>query len=400
MNSEQFRLIIHHHHQVYIEGNGRLWVSSTLGRWLNSISPYFNRLILLLYQSRQRLPQQDTLIEAENVQVLSLGHYGKKADRLERYLSLDNVCKQATSHADGLLIRGITPRQRAIWQRTRLSYKAFLLVGSLTQKGSANVQSLWQLYAHLLKPYRLRQLCYMAKEGGLMMANSLQAVEEQQRRWGIAARFVPTSSIRRDEFAPLQVRKLSSPWRLLYCGRLDMDKGIGDLIKALSILTSRGFEIILDIVGAKAEPGYSYIVNLVRQFGLTSRVRFHGFIPFGPDLFHYYRRADALILPSYSEGFPHVIWEAAANSCPVIASRVGGIPALIKHERHGILVQAGAVDEIVSAVVGLFDNEALRQSVIEQAYGQAKNFTLEACARKLVDTLIEGWNIKGAYSFL
>ncbi len=393
MALDQIRLLIHHHHQVFLEGGDRVWVSSTLGRWVNSLSPYFAELILLLYRSRQRLPQQDTLIDSGNVRVLSLGYYGKRGDRLGRLLGLGDACKRAVTQADGLLIRGITPRQSAIWKHAQLSHRAFLLVGSLAHKKLAHVRTLQQLYTYLARNYRLSHLGCMARDGGMMMANSPQAVVELRQRWGIAAHFVPTSSICSDEFAPLHVRELSSPWRLLYCGRLDMDKGIGDLLQALNLLTHQGYQVILDIVGAKVEPVYSHVVNLVRQFGLTSRVYFHGFVPYGAELFQYYRRADVLVLPSYDEGFPHVIWEAAANSCPVIASRVGGIPALMEHQRHGLLVQPGAVTDIAAAVLTLFEHEVLRQFVIEQAYRKAQEFTLEACARKLVDTLAEGWNL-------
>jgi len=390
---EQFRLLIHHHHQVYLEDEDRVWVSSTLGRWVNSLSPYFNSLRLLLYQSRERRPQQDTLISGENVQVLILGHYGRKGDRIERLLHLNRVCRQATPQADGLLLRGITPRQYAVWKRIHVSHKAFLLVGSLTQKGAFDLRTLWGIYTYLTWPHRVRQLQHMAREGGLMMANSHHGVEEQRRILGASAHFVPTSSLKEEEFARFHVRPLSPVWRLLYCGRLDMAKGVGDLIQALKRLKGQGYRFVLDFVGSGVGAGYSQIVNLVRQSDLVAHVHFHGFVPFGARLFEYYRQADALILPSYSEGFPHVIWEAAANCCPVIASDVGGIATLFEHNKHGILVPPGAAEAIARAIVALFENEALRQRLIENAYKQALNYTLEACARKLVDTLVEGWRI-------
>ena len=76
----------------------------------------------------------------------------------------------------------------------------------------------------------------------------------------------------------------------------------------------------------------------------------------------FYERADALVLPTYSEGFPHVIWEAAAHSCPVIVSGVGGVPALWKDGKHGLLVPPQDVEALVKAVRRMLSSDDLRRA--------------------------------------
>jgi len=84
-----------------------------------------------------------------------------------------------------------------------------------------------------------------------------------------------------------------------------------------------------------------------------------------------FRRADFLVLPSYSEGLPVVFFEAGAFGLPVIGTPVGAIPDLLVHEVNALLVEPGDVPGLASAISRLMRSEkdratlgrALRQSV-------------------------------------
>jgi len=172
---------------------------------------------------------------------------------------------------------------------------------------------------------------------------------------------------------------------------LDHKKGLQELLQALSILNRQGQPCRLDIVGAKIDPIYSELVGMGNALGISSLMDWHGFIPYGPDLFDFYQRADTLVLPSYSEGFPHVIWEAAANCCPIITTSVGGIPALLTHEEHCLLIPPKDIDAIVVSIKHLLSDAKLRENIVRQAYHHAKAFTVEACAQKLANVLAQEW---------
>ena len=72
------------------------------------------------------------------------------------------------------------------------------------------------------------------------------------------------------------------------------------------------------------------------------------------------KKSEALILPSYTEGFPNVVLEAMACGCPIIATNVGAIPEMlavgIPNEACGICIPSKSVDEIISAIKFLRDN--------------------------------------------
>jgi glycosyltransferase involved in cell wall biosynthesis len=81
------------------------------------------------------------------------------------------------------------------------------------------------------------------------------------------------------------------------------------------------------------------------RLGIADRVRFEGWQPEGR-MHLYYSAADLACLPSLSEGWPDAVMESFACGCPVVASRVGGVPDIVALTGAGILVQradAGAL---------------------------------------------------------
>ena len=136
----------------------------------------------------------------------------------------------------------------------------------------------------------------------------------------------------------------------------------------MAILKDQNLAVQLDMIGATSNTVYPQLRELGKRLGIDSVIQWRGLIPYGPELFSYYQRADALVLPSYSEGFPIVIWEAAANCCPVITTNVGGIPELWEDHKHGLLIPPKDVEAVVRAIHQMLGDERLRTEVVENAY--------------------------------
>ena len=156
-----------------------------------------------------------------------------------------------------------------------------------------------------------------------------------------------------------------SPGRtVLSVGRLVPLKGLADLAAALGRLHKEGFDFRWVIVGDG--PQRQALEARVAELGFADRVEFTGWLrPLSEELFRTYRQADVLCLPSYAEGLPLVLIEAMANSVPVVASRVNGVPELVRHEETGLLIDPGDVEGLAASIKRLLTDEALRARCIE-----------------------------------
>lgn len=128
-------------------------------------------------------------------------------------------------------------------------------------------------------------------------------------------------------------------------GRLSREKGHVVLLHSLRILASLGQPVRLVILGEG--PEHDRLTSLVRQLGLQDGVLMPGFVRHADS---YLSRCDAFVLPSLSEGLPITLLEAMSQSVPVVASRVGGIPAVLDGGRCGRLVPAGDARGLAQAI--------------------------------------------------
>ncbi|PJE64565.1 MAG: hypothetical protein COU90_01865 [Candidatus Ryanbacteria bacterium CG10_big_fil_rev_8_21_14_0_10_43_42] len=93
-----------------------------------------------------------------------------------------------------------------------------------------------------------------------------------------------------------------------------------------------------------------------KDFGVEESVLFISLSPAAP----YLKAFDIFVLPSLKEGLPYTILEAGLAEIPVIASRVGGIPDIIEHETHGLLVDPASSTDLSFALIRLLSRPDLR----------------------------------------
>lgn len=116
---------------------------------------------------------------------------------------------------------------------------------------------------------------------------------------------------------------------LLYVGRLIEAKGLKELMEAFRTVLERHPQAQLAFAGEGAMK--SDLLQRIEQEGLKGRVHLLGGLP-PSEVADWMSCADLLTLPSWSEGYPNVLVEALACGCPVVASRVGGIPEIVREE--------------------------------------------------------------------
>jgi glycosyltransferase involved in cell wall biosynthesis len=191
----------------------------------------------------------------------------------------------------------------------------------------------------------------------------------------------------RDQRAARERLGLATDRRLVsFVGNLVHEKGVDVLADAMGELRGPGDEQIdLALVGAGG------LEDALRQrleaLGVGARVRFCGRRPHA-EIADWITAADLFCLPSRREGCPNVVLEALASGRPVVASRVGGVPELIREE-NGVLVPAenpeALADGIRQALARRWQPEALRATVpclSWDQFGRTLHQTLEAAIRE------------------
>jgi glycosyltransferase involved in cell wall biosynthesis len=153
---------------------------------------------------------------------------------------------------------------------------------------------------------------------------------------------------------------------IVYVGNVKISKGVKVLVEAMAPLAQRHGrgDALLCVVGsgeADAE-----VAATVQALGLSKTVRLAG-RQLHTEVPYWISAADVFCLPSYMEGCPNVVLEALASGRGVVATRVGGIPELVRDGETGVLVPPGDVEALAeglaSALGTPWDAERQRANV-------------------------------------
>jgi glycosyltransferase involved in cell wall biosynthesis len=177
------------------------------------------------------------------------------------------------------------------------------------------------------------------------------------------------------------------PVKILAVGRLLPLKGHAVLLEAAARLVSDGAPVQITIVGDGHER--ARLEQLAARLGVDRDVRFAGAV--GRDVLpDYYAQADIFCLPSFAEGVPVVLMEAMAAGLPVVATRVAGIPELIRDEQSGLLVSPGRPDLLFAALRRLVESASLRRRIGTAGRARVETeFEVRSCARQLATLMDE-----------
>ncbi|MFH1744899.1 MAG: glycosyltransferase family 4 protein, partial [bacterium] len=124
---------------------------------------------------------------------------------------------------------------------------------------------------------------------------------------------------------------------LLYYGRLSKEKGVDLIIKAMEKIENKKIKLKIAGVG----PDSLSLKKLVKETGQSARIQFVGWKS-GNDLRDIIGGAKAVIMPSvWPDNMPFCMLESLAQGKVVIASRVGGMPEIVKDNENGFLFSCG-----------------------------------------------------------
>jgi len=156
-----------------------------------------------------------------------------------------------------------------------------------------------------------------------------------------------------------------------YVGRLEKEKGILNLIKAIPYVIKKR-DVFFIICGSGS------LINEIRKFILSENiekyVKLTGWISH-KDLPYFLNNMKLIVLPSYTEGLPNVILEAMACGTPILTTPVGAISDVVKDKETGFLLKSNNPRQIAKEILELLDKPELLEEISRNAYEYVlKNF--------------------------
>jgi glycosyltransferase involved in cell wall biosynthesis len=188
-----------------------------------------------------------------------------------------------------------------------------------------------------------------ARAARVLPANKFTEVDYEHYGLQASITWLP-NTLDPDIFRP-PLQPAREPW-LLHASALEARKRFPDIVYAFAQVRAVRPNAVLQIVGGgknRAE-----MEALAAHELPPSSFHFHGFLPTKLDLVDLMHRVRGLLLPSDAESFGCVLMEAMACECPVLTTRVGGIPAVVR-EGEGLFVEVGNIEQIAEGMKRLLD---------------------------------------------
>ncbi len=211
---------------------------------------------------------------------------------------------------------------------------------------------------------------------------------------------VPEKVTSKEDFAKKYSLEISP--ELTYVGiaaRFDKVKGVDTFIKGAALSHRENPNLRFVIAGSGAEE--ENLKQLTKKLGMEKYITFLGFVT---DMYGFLNFIDINALTSHCESFPYSMLEGAALKRPIIASRVGGIPELVKTGETGALFESQNEEDFKDKLLSLVSSKETIEKLGENIYKTVtEKFSSDVLASDHINiykTIIDDYKNKKRYDFV
>ena len=379
-----------YYHIPIVKNNDKLYIPSYLGVFLASLSSQVSHLNLIMHEaSGNDILTCDFELQKDNVTWYNLG---LKSPAWHRAIFHKKILKSILKKIQGvdvLLIRSPSPLAPYFYKYFPRKKICFMIVGdyneSVKNSNPKNFKSIITLFYLIFNNWLFKRQISKTKT----LVNSQELFNKYQYL-AFKIEQIKTTTLSRNDFFERHNTCQNNVINLIFTGRIDLQKGLVELVTATSYLIKRNRNVVCNIVGWESNinnPVQKELVSLAKLLKIEKQLIFHGRQSVGAMLNSKYRMADIFVLPSYHEGFPRTIWEAMANSLPVITTPVGSIPKTLTKEENVLLVKPKESIKLANEIERIIDNSSLRKKLIKNGFIIALENTLENQTTNLITKL-------------
>lgn len=172
--------------------------------------------------------------------------------------------------------------------------------------------------------------------------------------------------------------------RVIMASRMLWDKGVGEFVEAALLLKKKDVQALFFLVG-KTDPDNPSSISLeqIKAWEKEGAIQWLGH---HEDMARILSGAHIVCLPSYREGLPKVLLEAAACGRPIVTTDVPGCREIVRHEENGLLVPPRNAQALAEALKELIANAQLRQAMGRRGRELAeKEFSVDRVVSETLD---------------
>lgn len=155
-------------------------------------------------------------------------------------------------------------------------------------------------------------------------------------------------------YPTIQANKLNDTFNFLFLGRISENKGIWLLVDVIIDHKKMLSGKCKFFIGGNGEK--DKLEELISKNDLGNVIEYIGWVS-DEKKNNYFNKANAYILPSYSEGLPISVLEAMSYGLPILSTNVGGIPEVVKDNVNGYLIHSGNKKELIDKILYIVNNQ-------------------------------------------
>lgn len=221
-----------------------------------------------------------------------------------------------------------------------------------------------------------------------------KAFKNNLERLGIDSKkiTITTTIVEFDKYYTVN-KKTSNLSNLLFCSRIEKDKGIYQLVHAIFLIKSFVPEIKLYVVGKGSE--MDALSAKVKQLNLNKNIEILGYKK-GEQKVAYYKKSDIFVLPSFHEGLPNVFCEALASGLVFISTPVGGLADRLENGKQGFVITSmpPSPREIAIILIRLIKAPQIFEEISKNNIFEAKTtydskVVIEKIEKKYIEVIAE-----------
>ncbi len=203
-----------------------------------------------------------------------------------------------------------------------------------------------------------------------------------------SADLLPGSGIDLKRFTPSPFSR-NNKFTFLLISRLITDKGILEYVEAVKRLKAQGLDARFQVLGAK-DPKHRRGISeaTVQQWIDDKTIEYLGT---AEDVRPFIKSADCIVLPSYREGTPHTLLEAASCGKPIIATDVPGCHQVVENNHNGLLCKLKDPQDLAENMIKMsqLDDEALVRFGLNGREKMEREFDESIVIAKYLDAISE-----------